>query len=115
MEHTLEDFYNLATEKFGEKFSIKPIQVTDEDIEKINKDHHSKLTKEDFDNLKEVWLLENKCPNCGADLSGFFSSFTWELRHGYGYCNECKEVSFKLYHYVGDSRVMIQAYALTGF
>jgi hypothetical protein len=115
MEYDTEEFYKLATEEFGEKFSIKPIQVSDETLEKYNAEHNFALTKKDFDNLEEVWLLENKCQNCGSDLGGFFGSFTWELIHGYGYCSECRCVNFKLYHYIGDPKVRIEAYALVGF
>lgn len=115
MEHTLEDFYKAATEKFGEKFTIKEIQVTDEQLDNFNAQSTVKITRENIQEYKECWLLENKCPNCGAELGGLFGSFEWGIVHGVGKCSECNEVSFRLYHYIGGSRIPIEAFSLIGF
>jgi hypothetical protein len=115
MEYTLEEFYDLATKEFGDKFTIKSIQITDENLDKFNGEHNCHVTKEEIEDYKQVWLLENKCPKCDADLFGFFGTFTWGLAHGYGYCEGCNTVSFKYYHYIGDCKTPLQALSLSGF
>ena len=115
MEETLEEFYNMAVEEFGEKFTIKTIQISDNDLMKFNSEFQSNVTRNEIEEYKQVWLLENKCPKCGAELFGIFGSFTWELVHGYGYCSECKSVQFKYYHYIGDCKHPIKALSLSGF
>lgn len=116
MDHSLESFYKVASEEFGEdKFSISGIQISQENLDKFNSEHSCNLTIEDFDSYKAVWVLSGKCPNCDSELGGLFGSFTWGIVHGNGYCNECKKTSFQLYHYVKDCKYPIQAYSLIGF
>jgi len=116
MEHTIESFYELACQEFGkEHFSIEGIEISEDNLKRFNSDHNSNLTKEDFSNYKAVWILDEKCPNCGSDLGGLFGSFQWGLAHGNGYCSECKKVSIKFYHYIKDCKLPIRAYSLIGF
>ena len=116
-EHTAEEFYKLAEEKFGEKFSYNGIRISEVSLKKFNAEYNSTLTKEDFENYKEIWLLENKCPNCGSDLGGIFGAFIWGIVHGEGSCSECNKVYFRLYHYVNREKCPepIQAFSLIGF
>ena len=114
-EEDFETFYLAATEKFGEKFTIKPIQIKEEYIQKFNDFHGGTCTKEDFENYKAVWLLEPVCPSCGKDLNGIFGGFTWGLVHGNGYCGYCKNVNIQLYHYIKDSKKPFSGYSLIGF
>jgi hypothetical protein len=113
----LWEFYNLACGKFGaDKFSIKPIQISDESLDRFKVDFNAPdVTREQIEHYRQVWLKENKCPNCGADLTGLFSSFNWGIVHGEGYCSECKKVEFRLYHYIGGAKKPFEAYALCGF
>lgn len=113
--YTDEEFLELAEKEFGKKFSYHGIHVSDENLTKFNQDREYHLTSEDFLNYKQIWLVENKCPNCGSPLGGLFGSFRWSLTHGVGYCSECKKVDFRLYHYIGDCKTPITAYSLIGF
>jgi hypothetical protein len=114
-EHTIEEFYDLAIKEFGEKFTMKPIQISDDNLIKLNSEFGSTLTKEQISEYKQVWLLENNCPACGAPLGGLFGSFEWGIRHGEGDCSECHKIILKLYHYIGDMKRPFEAYALSGF
>lgn len=113
-EHEFEEFYRLACEEFGEdKFTIKPIQISEEDLEKFNKQSNSHVTLEDLQKVKEVWLMKDECPRCNDGVNlGFY--FEWGMIHGYGYCIHCK-TRFKYYHYFGDSKIPVRAYSLAGF
>jgi hypothetical protein len=115
MEHDIVEFYNLATKEFGEKFSIKPVLVSDEIISAFNEQTNSHITREDVAAYRQVWLLEPVCPKCNSELDGLFGSFDWEVVHGCGRCTACNETHFRYYHYIGSSKFPIQAYALIGF
>lgn len=107
------EFFKLAQERFGSKIFCNKIN-----IKKYNSDVQDYLgvTKESIENYPEqAWLLEDKCPNCGVELLGFSGSFTWDITHGYGHCDNCKKVSFKYYHYIDDKKPALQAFAVTGF
>jgi len=110
---TFEEFYKAACEKFGEdKFTIKKVQVSEEELNKFNEQSGSHVTLEQVQELEEVWLMKDECPHCGEDLC---FSFEWGLMHGTGRCSSCRKTVFKYYHYVGDSRTPIRAYSLIGF
>lgn len=114
-DHDFENFYKLACERFGaDKFTDKVITFTDETLRKFNADTNSSVTREDIESYRQVWLLKNVCPKCGSELGGIFGSFEWGIVHGCGYCSECK-TSFQLYHYFGNSKTPVRAYALIGF
>lgn len=116
MEHTIESFYELACQEFGkEHFSIKGIEISEDNLQQFNLEHKCTLTKEDFSNYRAVWIIDNKCPKCKSDLGGLFGSFEWGLVHGSGRCSECKKVSIQYYHYVGNCKYPIQAFSLIGF
>lgn len=113
--HNFEDFYNLACERFGEdKFTVESIQVTQESLDRFNKEHGSFVTADEVKSYRQVWLMKSICPKCGSNLGGLFGTFEWGIVHGCGHCSECG-TSFQLYHYFGDCKIPIQAYALIGF
>jgi hypothetical protein len=114
-EMTMEAFVECANKEFGDKIKFSGIDITPEDLELLNQDFSSTLTIDDFQNYKQVWILDNKCPVCGTDLLGLWGSFKWGLRHGYGVCSECNKIDIKYYHYIGDLKKPIAALALTGF
>lgn len=114
-EMTFEEFYNNVCERYGvEKFTIKPVQVSQEELDRFNQQGNSHVTLDDIRKLDgvNVWLLKDECPRCGDPLS---LSFTWGLVHGNGYCNGCHKIGFQYYHYVGDSRIPIRAYSITSY
>ena len=112
-EETFEEFYKAACERFGEeKFTIKPIQISEEELAEFNKQGNAHVTLEQLQSVQEVWLMKDECPHCGADLKW---SFTWGIVHGYGTCSDCHRVTLKYYHYFGDSRTPVGAYSLVGF
>ena len=115
MEYTTQEFYDLATKEFGEKFTIKTIQMSDEDLVKFNTEFNCNVTINEIQEYEQVWLLEDKCPQCGSELFGLFGSFTWEIVHGIGHCSECKSVQFRYYHYIGDCKSPIKALSIVGF
>ena len=117
MEYSMDEFYKLAEEKFGEKFTYAGITITDESLISLNETFKSDFTVEDFENYKQVWLLKPECPNCGSELEGMFGSFKWALVHGEGYCSECNKVTFTYYHYIDRKRCYhpVVAYSLSGF
>jgi len=113
-----EEFIKLAREKFGDKVSSRPIKVDDEIISEINEKMGLNITKQDFEDYNKkgnVWLLEDKCPNCGSDLLGLFGSFQWGIQHGVGSCSHCNEVLFQYYHYIGDSKIPLKILSVCGF
>lgn len=114
-QHEFQEFYDLAVKTFGEKFTMKPIQISDEELEKFNKEFGGTVAKEDFEKYEAVWILENRCPSCGSELDGLFGSFEWGIIHGVGRCCECKKVSIRAYHYIKDSKRPFVAYSLVGF
>ncbi len=115
-EHTLESFYNQACEEFGKDFfSIKGIEISEDNLRNFNLEHKSNLTKEDFSNYKAVWIINKKCPRCDSELGGIFGSFEWGLVHGSGRCGNCRRVDIKYYHYIKDCKYPIQAFSLIGF
>lgn len=113
-EETFDVFYKAACEVFGEeKFTIKPIQVSEEELAEFNKRSGTSITLKQIQELQEVWLLKDECPRCGSELS---YSFEWGIVHGTGKCVDCGgSVYLKYYHYVGESRIPIRAYSLIGF
>jgi hypothetical protein len=113
-----KEFARLAEEKFGDKVSSKPIKVDDEAISEMNEKMGLNVTKKDFEEYNQkgnVWLLENKCPNCEVDLLGIFGSFQWGTQHGIGSCSHCNEVEFQYYHYIGDSKTPLKILSVCGF
>ena len=82
MDMTFYDFYNTACAKFGEdKFTIKPIDVSDEYLEHFNSAFASTVTMDDVISYKAVWLLKPICPKCESELDGIFGTFEWGLAH----------------------------------
>lgn len=127
-EESFEDFLKAAIKTFGkEKVSGLPIKITQEHLDKMNEqlqDGYKKegilgpfYKKEDFENqAPQVWLIgELKCPGCGTDLLGLFGSFTWDIRHGEGHCSDCKQVTFRYYHYFGQVKRPIQLFSIIMF
>ena len=123
MEHTFEEFAELAMKEFPGKLKVCEIPIDNETLISYNKSNKTHLTLDDFKNYgNQIWLLENKCPRCGCDLSGLFGSFRWELAHGKGYCSDCEEehdsvMIFRYYHYVGsgDNKGLVTGFSLVGF
>jgi len=111
---SLEEFAINATARYGDKVNVNKLNVSQETIDGLI-EHGYNIIKEDFDNYKQVWLLENKCPECGAELLGLFGSFQWALRHGEGVCSNCKEVYFQYYHYIGECKKPLELFALSAF
>ena len=111
----LEEFAKLAAEKFGDKVIFSGIKTNQSDLDLYNAELGTNYTVENFENYKQVWVVEDKCPSCGSILLGFFGSFTWGIAHGFGFCSACKKVEFKYYHYIGNSRIPLKAMALDGF
>jgi hypothetical protein len=116
MEHNFEEFSKLAVEKFGDKVVCNKIRISQENLDKLNESFDAKLTQQDFEDYgPKVWLLENKCPNCGTNLFDLFGSFAWGIVHGQGYCTECNDVEFQYYHYIGKDRFKLCMLSLSGF
>lgn len=113
-EETLEEFAENAIARYGDKVNFNKINVSQENIDELNS-HGYNIKKEDFENYKQVWLLEGKCPECGSELMGLFGSFEWGLRHGEGLCSSCKKVYFQYYHYIGESKKPLELLALSSF
>ena len=114
MEYSIEEFYNLVVNKFGNKFTIKLIQISDENLKKFNEEHDCNLLSKDFEEYRQVWLLDNKCPNCNCNLLGMMGTFQWGIVHGYGNCTNCG-IGFKYYHYIGDSKIPLKAFSISSF
>jgi hypothetical protein len=120
MEQTIEEFAQLAEEKFGEKVMYAPININEKTLDLINNrpnpnyEKRELLTKEDFTNYpKQVWLVGNKCPICGSDLLGIFGVFEWGIIHGTGFCSSCNKINFQFYHYIKGFR--FEAFSIIAF
>jgi len=112
-----KDFLKLAKKKFDKKKIItRRLKVSIEDAKKIG------LTKTAIERYQaQAWipLTIDKgylCPNCDAVLGGIFGSFQWGICHGIGFCNNCKKIEFRYYHYVKKGKPpALQLFALSGF
>jgi hypothetical protein len=114
-EQSFDDFYKSACSKFGDdKFTILPIQVTDENLENFNIGEEFPITKDDLESYRAVWLLKPICPKCSSELNGLFGSFSWGIVHGVGKCSDCGTL-FRLYHYIGHAKKPLTAFSLEGF
>jgi hypothetical protein len=112
----MEEFSKDAKEKFGDKVSWNLLRVNEESLKVLNDSLKSNLTQKDFDDYgPQVWVIGNKCPNCGAELWGIFGYFEWSISHGEGICGNCREVDFRFYHYIGKDRIRIEILSLIGF
>ena len=117
MEETFETFSEAAIKEFGEVFFLGELNISQDQIDEINKAKGCHLTKQDFlDKGKKVILLEPKCPKCRSDLGGLFGTFNWGLVHGTGYCSKCEnQIIFRCYHYIGECKEPIIFWELIGF
>jgi hypothetical protein len=123
MEESFEEFSNHAVEKFGDKIVIKTLNISNEEIEKINlqlkesgTDYDQELTIKDFEDYgSQVWLIGTKCPECDSELLGLFGSFEWGIQHGIGHCGNCDEVTFRYYHYIGNCKRPFRIFSIVGF
>jgi hypothetical protein len=115
--YEISEFARLALEKFGKKVTFANLVPPNDEIDKINSEFHCNLTAQDFiDYGKHVWITELKCPNCDANLSGSTpNSFEWHIRHGEGFCNNCNEVRFQVYHFIGKERIKMTGWELVSF
>jgi hypothetical protein len=113
---TKEEFFEAAKKEFGNKINVITLDIPQEQIDQMNEECSTHLTKDDFKNYGEqAWLMDSKCPVCNADLLGFFGSFKWGLIHGVGECSNCYKVNLRYYHYAGDCKQPISAFTLIGF
>lgn len=113
---TNKEFFESAKKEFGDKINIITLDIPQEQIDKVNEQCSCHLTSEDLKNYGEqAWLMENKCPVCGAELLGFFGSFEWGIAHGVGHCSNCNKVSLRYYHYIGDCKQPITGFTVIGF
>jgi hypothetical protein len=115
MEEDFEVFAKAAEEQFGDKVSSKPIHINKEDLNDLCEHLGVDITEEYLNNYHQVWILDGKCPNCGAELLGLFGSFKWGLVHGEGYCSNCNSVNLKYYHYFNESKKPLMMMSLIGF
>jgi uncharacterized protein (UPF0212 family) len=113
MEETFDTYAKAAIDRFGDKVTIELVTVPDDVVAVMLANG---WTQENINELKayqQVWIKNEKCPNCGTHLNEIFGGFTWGIVHGEGTCSNCRKVSIRFYHYFGNK--MFQAYALIGF
>jgi hypothetical protein len=113
-----EQYFKDAKEKFGNKVVIDYLHIGDRELFEFNQQKKCNLTQWDFRNYgRQVWMVDNKCPICGADLFGILGSFSWLIKHGIGTCSACKKIEFRLYHYLGkgDEKVRLELLSIVEF
>ena len=111
-----DEFAKLAIEKYGDKVFCCSIKTSQNTLDRINTVFESipLITQKDFDDYgKYVWLRDDKCPECDADLLGLLGSFSWGIVHGIGNCSHCNKTMFRYYHYINGAK--FNMFSLEGF
>lgn len=112
----INEFNNLAKEKFGDKIVVCKLNVDIAEMQKINAYRGYNLKQEYFQKYDELpWLKTTKCPSCDSELLGMFGSFRWGIIHGVGFCSNCNNVEFQYYHYFGKDKYRIEMFSVCGF
>jgi len=117
MDTEFDEFAKLAEKEFGDKIVIDVASISQENLDKINREFDSHITQDDILNYgKQVWLKnDGKCPVCDSDLLGIFGSFEWGIIHGIGFCSSCNKINFRYYHYIGNLKFPIKGFSIVGF
>lgn len=117
------EFLYAAVGKFGKRISLAPMNFPGHRFtikaQSLSQPDNEELVKGMSSYPLQAWLLPKEgeelmtCPECNTAISGLFGSFEWGIIHGIGFCNKCKKVEFRYYHYVG--KICLQAWAVAGF